>query len=319
MRESFYNIFQCLITFMLLFAILFTISLFVTSEICIAKSSNTLYVGGSGEQNYTSIQDAIFSSDDGYTVVVSDGIYNKNIIINKSINLICVDKTNISINGNNKLYCILIKSSNVMISGFTIKNSDVGVLFSGQEYSFCNITNNIFTNNSEAIRVINSSENKISRNILTNHSSFGILLYDSKNNSIINNTLVENNRGIYLGRWSDNNVISENNFTNYNYGLKIDYSFNNHITNNLIQNGIYGVYLSNSNNNNITNNIIAYHIQTGIYTSNSDENELSPNLFLNNNHDISKKTNPPKIKTPGFEISILFFIIFVITFFKKNK
>ena len=319
MWERIYSLHRCCIFLMLFFIILFTINLFIASEISIARQGNTLYVGGTGEYNYTSIQDAIIESMEGDSVVVYAGIYNENIIINKSIRLLGVDKNNVTINGNDGLYSILIKSSGIMLSGFTIQNSNVGIFISGPVFKFCNISHNILTNNSEGIRIINSSDNNISSNSIKYHSNFGIVLYDSKNNAILNNTIIENNRGIYLGRWSNYNLISKNNFTGCYYGLYLDYSFNNQIIKNLIQNGGYGIYLTSSNNNNVTNNYFAYNKQTGIYTSSSDENVISPNIFFNNNQDVNKKTKPPSIKTPGFEILLVLLIFLFVTLIKKNK
>ena len=51
------------------------------------SSGNTLYVGGSGPGNYTSIQEAIDNSEDGDTVFVYDDSspYYENLVIEKSI------------------------------------------------------------------------------------------------------------------------------------------------------------------------------------------------------------------------------------------
>jgi len=48
--------------------------------------SKTLYVGGSGPDNYTKIQDAIDNVSEGYTIYVFSGIYNEHILIDKEIN-----------------------------------------------------------------------------------------------------------------------------------------------------------------------------------------------------------------------------------------
>ncbi len=319
MRES-NNILHRVCTLTILFLLfLFAINLSLTNEICNAGYSNTLYVGGTGDYNYTSIQDAIDDSNEGDIILVYAANYSENIIINKSISLIGADKNNVTIYGNDGLYSILIKSSGITVSGFTIQKSNIGIFISGSEIKFCNISHNIITNNYEGIRFINTSNNNISRNIITRHSNFGIVLYDSKNNAILNNTIIENNRGIYLGRWSNYNLISENNITDYNYGLHLDFSFNNQIIKNLIKNGDYGIYLTSSNNNNVTNNYIGDNTQTGIYTSSSDENVISPNILLNNNQDVNKKTKPPSIKTPGFEILLVLLIILFVTLIIKNK
>ena len=52
-------------------------------------NSNTLYVGGTGEGNYSNIQDAIDNASDGDIVFVYSGVYwiDDYININKSIKL----------------------------------------------------------------------------------------------------------------------------------------------------------------------------------------------------------------------------------------
>jgi hypothetical protein len=54
--------------------------------------STTLYVGGTGPGNYTSIQSAINDATSGDTVFVYSGTYYENIVIDVSINLIGENK-----------------------------------------------------------------------------------------------------------------------------------------------------------------------------------------------------------------------------------
>ena len=308
---------SCILT-VSFFIFLFTINLFFTIEICKAGDGNILYVGETGDYTYTSIQEAINDSKDGDTVYVNNGNYTENLIINKPINLLGSNKNNVSINGNDGLYSILIKSSGITVTEFTIRNSNLGIFISGSEFRYCNISHNIITNNYEGIRLMNSSNNNIYNNTIQHHSNFGIVLYESKNNVILGNTFIDNYKSIFFGRWSNYNVVTKNNFTDYSFGIHLDYSFNNLITKNLITNGQYGAYLTYSQNNNITNNSINYNKKTGIYTSNSEENVIFPNIFFNNYQDVSKESKPPSIKTPGFEsLLILFTIIFVKLLRKK--
>ena len=67
----------------------------------IQYSGKTLYVGGSGEGNYTKIQDAIDDASDGDTVFVYDDSspYYENVIVDKSINLIGEDKETTVVDG----------------------------------------------------------------------------------------------------------------------------------------------------------------------------------------------------------------------------
>jgi len=308
---------DCTIT-ILFFIVLFLITLFFTIEISRASSGNTMYVGDTQDFNYNSIQEAINDSKDGDTIFVYAGNYTENIIINKSISLLGLNKKNVSINGNSGLYSILIKSSGVTVSGFIIQNCSIGIFISGSEFKYCNITHNIITNNHEGIRLMNSSDHNISDNIIQHHSNYGIVLYESKNNVFLRNTFYDNFISIFFTRWSNNNLISENIFTDYTYGINLDYSYYNLITRNLIKNGQYGTYLSFSKDNHITNNSIKYNKQSGIYISNSEENVIYPNIFLNNYQDVTKKSKPPSIKTPSFEIFLVIFTILFIILLRKK-
>ena len=288
------------------------------NETCRAKNENTLYVGGNGIGNYTTIQDAIDNSSDDDTVYVHSGTYYENIVINKSINLVGLDKNSTIIKGNGSLYIILIKSSWVNITGFTIKNAKVGVYILEANYSFNNITDNIILSNLEGIRLYNSSNNKISGNIISNHSNFGIVSYEFSNNLITGNIFMDNYRALFLGRWSDNNVISGNNFTENDYSIRLDFSFNNLIYENSITDGKQGVSLKYSNNNNVTNNDIENNDQFGIYLSNSDDNVISPNIFSNNYQDVKEDPRPPVIKTPGFEILFAICAVLLVLFLRMK-
>ena len=70
-----------------------------------ASFGNTLYVGGSGPGNYSTIQEAIDDSSDGDTVFVYDDSspYYEFVEINKSIDLIGENKDTTIIDGEGKL------------------------------------------------------------------------------------------------------------------------------------------------------------------------------------------------------------------------
>jgi len=118
--------------------------------------SNTLYVGGNGSSNYSTIQDAIDATSDGDTVFVFSGTYYENIVVHKSINLLGENKNTVIINGNDNGDVVNITANSVKISGFTIKNSTymnsiwdgcgVRILSDGNI-----IENNIFTDNQDGI------------------------------------------------------------------------------------------------------------------------------------------------------------------------
>ena len=88
-----------------------------------------LYVGGSGPNNYTSIQQAIDNASDGDTIFVYDDSspYYEEIIINKSINLVGENRETTIIYGNKSKYppcnIIIIRANHVNISNFKLTSN----------------------------------------------------------------------------------------------------------------------------------------------------------------------------------------------------
>jgi len=92
------------------------------------STNNILYVGGSGPNNYTSIQDAINDAKDGDTVFVYDDSspYYESVVIDKPINLLGENKEGTVIDGSNEKRgeILEIRASYVNISYFTIRGGD---------------------------------------------------------------------------------------------------------------------------------------------------------------------------------------------------
>ncbi|MFH1101423.1 MAG: DUF2341 domain-containing protein [Methanobacteriota archaeon] len=197
----------------------------------------TLYVGGSGPNNYTSIQSAIDDAVDGYTIFVFNGTYNEHLIITKSINLIGENKDNTIINSGGT-YVLNIREDNVNVSGFTIRtlgytlystvfmwgsdynnffgnvieNGEIGIEMHHPQYT--TVSENIIVNCRNGIRLRLSTHNILQKNIILNNTHYGIRLESSSNfNSFIGNSISFNQNGLnILG--STGNIIYHNNFIN---------------------------------------------------------------------------------------------------------
>jgi len=102
--------------------------LILNNNICIGKKGNNLYVGGSGFGNFSSIQDAIDISNDNDTIIIYEGTYYENFIVNKSVDIIGFSNDNVKINGNGGLYGIMIRSDYINISGLTISDCKTAIL-----------------------------------------------------------------------------------------------------------------------------------------------------------------------------------------------
>lgn len=304
-------------SFMIIFVML--LGVFQLTETYVVRGENTLYVGGTGEGNFSKIQDAINASSDNDTVLVYDGTYYENLIVNKSINLIGSDNTSTIINGTYGLYVVQIKSSYVNISNFNIKHGRVGILILGPEYSSNNIGNNWFFENWEGIRLENSSGNTINYNIFQNNSNQGIISYESTYNEISENIFIENTKAIFLARWSDQNIIYNNNISNNKNGIHLDYSSYNSIYGNIISMSSNGIYIVYSNYNNITDNNIHNNSVSGIYLSESEGNIVEPNTFFDNKEDVKEDLGLPHINTPGFEIILVICAILIVFILNRKK
>jgi len=219
-----------------------------------------MYVGGTGEGNYTSIQEAINDAVDGDTIFVFENSspYYENVIVNKSIFLIGENNETTVIDGNGKENVIYIIADLVYINGFTIKNG-------GLEYPFAGIQirsnyNSIFCNNLEnnfyGLNMFYSKNNNIHNNNILNNNQCGIYLEESSNNNISGN-LIDGQpyNGIGLYNSSNNNTILKNTFYNNKFsGVRITLCSGNLIINNMLSKNLIGVRIEHSSNSKIINN-----------------------------------------------------------------
>ena len=212
------------------------------------SSGNTLYVGGSGPGNYSSIQDAIDDAVFNDTVFVYDDSapYFENILIDKSINLIgedkqttiidgsCVEKNVISITADRvNICCVTIqKSSNVStgyVSGIYIKSNHNTIT-----------NNNIYYHHPShkgffGIELIGDYNNIIGTNISYNECG---LCINGSNNTIKNNNISNNIFGLSSIITCNNNYIYHNNFVKNIEGTAYDWGKN------IWDDGKYGNYWS---------------------------------------------------------------------------
>jgi parallel beta-helix repeat protein len=190
---------------------------------------NWFYVGGSGPGNYSKIQDAIDNASDGDTVFVYDesSPYVETLTIIKSISLVGENKETTIIDGCGSPYIIILQVvSYVQLRGFTIRNSSrteinwnavKGVGIRLLAASFCTLSDNIITDTTVGIHLLNylwnefTYNNTISQNVLT-QNTIGILLdWGSGDTTILQNELTQNWYGIVVIT-TQFNSITKNNF-----------------------------------------------------------------------------------------------------------
>ena len=211
------------------------------------SSGNTLYVGGSGPGNYSSIQEAIDDSNIGDTVFVYDDSspYYENLLMDKSINLIGENKETTIIDGGFDWEVIWVEANSITISGFTLRNAEIG-LFGNMNR--CIVSDNIFSCTQAGIALSKSSNNQIFNNEVVSGYIAGIVfLYSSYKNDVFNNIIRDTYVGVYLTDSCNLNKIFSNTIKQCSvYGIWIHESFLNFVNkNNFIDNGC-SAYFENS-------------------------------------------------------------------------
>jgi nitrous oxidase accessory protein len=136
-----------------------------------------LYVGGSGPNNYSSIQDAINHAQTNDTVYVFNGTYHEACIVNKPLHIMGENKTTTLLDGDGTKDLIIIVADYVDISGFTIRNSHFNILVNHSSY--VNISGNDILSGLHGVSVQNGCHFlTISRNTFQDNV-YGVRLYYS--------------------------------------------------------------------------------------------------------------------------------------------
>ena len=196
------------------------------------NKGNILYVGGTGEGNYSSIQGAIDDADVGDTIFVyhDSSPYHEHLDINKMINLIGENKETTVIDGSDNDYAISIYSDSVSISNFEIRNSkNINIVLDHSSNSI--IFNNKITGSSSGIYLkSNSCDNILDSNFISsNGEDYGIWLRSGSNkpcnkNTISNNIIQNCYVGIYF-QFSDlggssGNIVKNNDLINCSFLIR---------------------------------------------------------------------------------------------------
>jgi len=241
----------------------------------VSFDGNTLYVGGSGPNNYTTIQSAVDNALDGDTVFVYDysSPYYERVNVNTSINLIGEDKNTTIIDGEREGTVVQINVDNVNVTGFTIRCSSGS---SGNTYAGIKIE---------------SSYNNIYNNILYNHYTFGIAVWYSPNNEVFSNSINRTNVCISLFKTKYNKIYG-NAITSGDCAIAVsESSFNDISYNTILESVNEGIFLYWADDNKIFNNNIT-HCRQGIDTFSSFGTRIFMNNLLKNNMGVQIRYSP---------------------------
>ena len=239
---------------------------------------NIFYVGGSGPNNYTHIQDAVFDASDGDTVFVFSGIYYEEVVVNKAIRLIGEDKNTTVIDADFEGISLRILSDDVYVSGFTMRN--------------CRKVASNYDSSVILIKFVNNVT--VAENILMIGEGyelgayFPVIYIQNSSHIIINNNIIFDEEdisrsiGILTRENSSHIQIIENSISSYHFGVYFIDGENINLSENTIDNNHLGTLLISSDEIRISNNIIRNNKYQGIETNFMDNSVISGNIIANN-------------------------------------
>jgi len=217
-------------------------------------AGTTLFVGGFGDGNYSTIQEAVNAANDGDTIYVYDdgSPYIENVLIDKSLTLQGENRDTTIIQGASSGHVLQVFKEvgeyvSCSLSGFTIQGaSGEGNDCVSLGYVDGGTVSNLVLKESakgDGLQLDHCLGITISNNNIYNSNNLGISLISSSDNTVFDNYLQDHIKNIEL-QWSFNNVIRDNTITMASdAGIMVDQSCSGNIFyhNDFTDNGRHGV------------------------------------------------------------------------------
>jgi parallel beta-helix repeat protein len=212
MKRKIVGIFVCVILTLTAFSL--SVSSYETLE-------NTIYVDDDAPSEWydathvKTIQEGINVALNGGSMFVYSGIYNENIIVNKTLVIEGEDKKSTIIDGQrNGEFVIKVNANMVDICGFTIQNGSRGIAYESgikiENSDYCSVMDCILVNNGWAAEIRNSEHCKFNNNFVYDNDGGGVHLPFAPCTTI-KDCKFSGNAKTGIMAWGGKNLIIESN------------------------------------------------------------------------------------------------------------
>ncbi len=240
--------------------------------------------------NKSGLQQQIDKASDGDIIKLQSGIYNGNLIINKSITL--TGTHNAKIIGDRTSNTIKIIADDVVIENLTIKGSGLDLskqdsgIFINQKSKNVIIKNNHIEDNLIGVYLWGSINSLVENNRIigqkfhrVNDRGNGIQVWNSPDSVVTKNHISYGRDGIFTTT-SKNNKFTHNHFDNLRYSIHYMYTKDSIISNNYSKQNKIGYALMFSSGLIVKNNISINDTERGIFSNFMNDSLLADNIVL---------------------------------------
>ncbi|MGC9308915.1 MAG: right-handed parallel beta-helix repeat-containing protein, partial [Thermoplasmatota archaeon] len=168
-----------------------------SSPTAAASSGSTLYVGGDGPGNYTTIQAAVYDASHGDTVYVYEGLYQEHVTVNASIT-ITGESTDVVVDAQGNGSAFILMASTVALGSLHLHRGGgrAADALVSTRFARASISDCVFSQARQGV-VINDTAHAVIDNCSFSRVAKGISLVSSTAARVSNCTFYKNGIGIY--------------------------------------------------------------------------------------------------------------------------
>ena len=274
---------------------------------------NYLYVGGTGPNNYTSIQDAIDNASHRDIVYVfnDSSPYYESLFINKIISIYGEERDSTVISGNGSDYVIEVIDGSLSLLDISIKNGgQTGIYIHSSDDNhndFLTINNCIVSDTGLGMNIRMTRRITIRNSIIENNPKGGCSISENSKYVTIFNCLFNNNwnaGGIYYNSFNEG-WIEVYNCEMYNNKIGVNIDTNNaNVYKNIIRNNVLGILIFGKYGN-IFYPINNINIQKNYIENNGNGSIDSGGIYIHDTGRVVQITNNNIINNNGTGIFVL--------------